>query len=252
MRILISSLICAVLGVAGLWAIRHGAAGEQYHASARKLWDIRRQAYQSGKPPDAATLAALETNVARTLEATPTHGALWLNQALIARTGRLNDSGAVVENLSLARTAMETALVNQPQSPIMWGEYAVLGDLLHSQKQLEGGTARLNQLMRRALTLAPREASVQLSMWDLGWRNWDELEPATRAALEQALGTFNAQRQAAVLRLAERRGRVDEACALPALRAALACIAKAAEPAPEVAAPVAAPTVAAPAPGGGS
>lgn len=237
MRILISLLICAALGTAVLWAIRHGAAGEQYHASARQLWDIRRQAYQSGKPPDAATLAALEADVSRTLDATPTHGALWLNQALIARTARLNESGAVVENATLARAALEAALVNQPQSPIMWGEYASLADLLHSQKQLEGGTARLNQLMRRALTLAPREASVQLTMWDLGWRNWDELEPATRTALEQALGTFNAQRQAGVLRLAERRGRVEEACALTALRSAPVCVAKAAEP-PAVTAPV--------------
>lgn len=229
MRILISLLCCALLGLAGAWAYFHGAAGEQYHSSARQMWEIRRQAAQSGVKPDATTLTALEKEVDRALRMTPNYSALWLNQALIARTGRLSEGGAVIENLALARSALEAALVNQPQSPTIWAEYAVLADMLNSQKQLEGGSARLNSLMRRALAFAPRETNVHLTMLDLGFRNWEELEPATRTALERALTALNAERTTAALQVAQRRGRMDEACAFPALRATTACAAQRAQ-----------------------
>lgn len=230
MRIFVSLFTALAALLAGAWAVTRGMAGEQFIESGRDIWALRKEAGRTGRPPSAEQLAALERETAEALALTPAHGHLWITQLLIARTYRQPADGSVVENAELADSAVQAALARLPHSPVAWAEYASLADRRLSEGRLPGGAARLGEIIRRALMLGPREPNMMLGMVDLGFRNWDELDAPTRAALTEAIGRLNAARRVAVLGIAERRGRLAEACGLALYRSHSAC----AEPAAAV------------------
>ncbi|MDX2220923.1 MAG: hypothetical protein SF172_18045 [Burkholderiales bacterium] len=223
MRIFVSLITALAALLAGAWAVTRGVAGEQFIESGRELWTLRKEAERSGRVPSAEQLAALERETAEALAFTPAHGHMWITQLFIARSPRQSADGSVVENAELADTAIRAALAGLPQDPVAWAEYARLADRRLSEGRLPGGAKRLGEIIRRALTLGPREPNMMLGMVDLGFRNWDELDAPTRAALAEAIGRLNATRREVVLNIANRRGRVDEACGLAPLASHRAC-----------------------------
>lgn len=244
MRIFVSLITALAAVLAGAWAVTRGVAGEQFIESGREMWTLRKEAERTGRVPSVEQLAALERETTEALSLTPAHGHLWITQLLIARTQRQRADGSVVENAELADAAIQSALARLPHDPVAWAEYARLADRRLSEGRLPGGAKRLGEIIRRALTLGPREPNMILGMVDLGFRNWDELDAPTRAALTEAIGRLNAARRDVVLNIANRRGRVEEACGLAPLARHRAC-AKPAVPAtavtPADAAPAGAP-----------
>ncbi|MBL8516636.1 MAG: hypothetical protein JNM76_06675 [Betaproteobacteria bacterium] len=229
MRIFVSVITALAALLAGIWAVTRGVAGEQFIDSGRDVWAVRRDAERTGRAPAAETLAAMERDTAKALALTPAHGHLWITQLLNARTYRQGADGSVVENPGLAEAAIHSALARLPHDPVAWAEYASLADRELSEGRLPGGSARLGETIRRALTLGPREPNMMLGMVDLGFRNWDELDAATRAALAKAIGRLNAARRELALGIAYRRGRLADACGLAPFASHRAC-AKPAEP----------------------
>jgi hypothetical protein len=63
-----------------------------------------------------------------------------------------------------------------------------------------------------ASNLGPYEPEVQQMVSDLGLAMYDEVSPATRAAIERMVGAGMKRNAAEILQIASRRGRLGAAC----------------------------------------
>jgi hypothetical protein len=215
MRFIASGLIFLLLSGCAVLAVMHGAASEQFLQLARTRDQLWRSSHATGITPDQATVNELEQVAARAIALAPSHGWLRVHQLYLARMPRQQSDGLVTENTDLARAAAEAAVVRHPHSPVAWAGYALLADQLHSRNQLEGGSTRLNQVIRRAITLGPREPDALLAMINLALRNWETLDAETRLALDTAITTLTPLHSQAIFAQALDRGRVTELCGHP-------------------------------------
>ena len=63
-----------------------------------------------------------------------------------------------------------------------------------------------------AVRMGPSEPEVQAAVADLGLAMWDELQPASRGAAEQAIAAGMRRSPPEMLTISMRRGRLEPAC----------------------------------------
>ena len=105
-----------------------------------------------------------------------------------------------------AVSELATAVALRPASPYGWAAYA--------EARYRSGTvdARLEAALRFAMELGRNEPPVQEAVAFYGLAIWDEAAPATRDAVERAVAAGMRRDPAAMMRIAERRGRLAIAC----------------------------------------
>lgn len=98
------------------------------------------------------------------------------------------------------------ALELRPSSPYTWADIAELkyriGDTGHD----------FEAALVRGAELGPAEPEVQQTVAFLGLAVWDEVAPATRTAIERMVAAGMRRDPEEMLRIAQRRGRLDVAC----------------------------------------
>jgi hypothetical protein len=98
------------------------------------------------------------------------------------------------------------AIESRPTSPYSWANLA-------TAKYGAGDTGReFEAALARAAALGPHEPEVQRTVAFLGLALWDEMRPATRAAVERMVRAGMSRNPLEMLQIAERRGRLDIAC----------------------------------------
>ena len=113
------------------------------------------------------------------------------------------------------------ALARRPGSPYTWASIA----LLKARLAETGG--EFETALRNAALLGPWESEVQLELADAGFRQWDALEPETRAALRANLARTLRGQDEKLFEVARRTGRLDVLCTAPGVQRsplARACI----------------------------
>lgn len=112
------------------------------------------------------------------------------------------------EHLEAALAHFTRSLVLRPTSPYTWAQY------LEARYWLGAVDERFEAALRNAALLGPAEAEVQRTVAEYGLATWDEVAPATRAAVERMLGAGLRRNPAEMLQIAQRRGRLALACRL--------------------------------------
>lgn len=105
-----------------------------------------------------------------------------------------------------AREAFAAALEFRPVSPYTWASFA---EALYS-----GGEpgAKLEHVIEQAAALGPSEPRVQRVVADLGLAVWSELTPRGQAVVDRTLAAGIRRNPLELLRISERRGRLDLTC----------------------------------------
>lgn len=111
------------------------------------------------------------------------------------------------EFMAYARDYFRRALELRPDSPYTWANYAEI-------KYFLGETGPdFERALERAVELGPWEREVQVVVTDIGLAMYRELQPATRAAVDRMIGFGMRRAPLDILQVAEKRGRLDLACA---------------------------------------
>ena len=105
-----------------------------------------------------------------------------------------------------AQRQLVAAIEARPGSPYTWANLAVM-------KYRLGDTGpAFEKSLLNAANLGPYEPEVQQIVADLGLAVYDEVAPATRAAVERMVAAGMKRNAAEILQIAARRGRLDTAC----------------------------------------
>lgn len=107
------------------------------------------------------------------------------------------------------RQASEELLVAarlRPTSPYTW---AALAQVKYRAGNLDD---RFEKALRNAVLFGPQEPEVQRLVADLGLAAWPQLGASSRRAVESAIDAGLNRQAAAILQIAERRGRLEIAC----------------------------------------
>jgi hypothetical protein len=95
----------------------------------------------------------------------------------------------------------------RPGSPYTWANIALL------KARLPEPDREFETALRNAARLGPWEPEVQITLADVGFRNWDKVAPETRAALQANVTRALRWQAAKLFDLARRTGRLDVLCA---------------------------------------
>ncbi len=196
-RFPIALLAVAALAGLGYAAVEQGRAGSIVYDAAREMsaWSA------SGRPPAPGTVAWVRENVERAARITPDDPTTEEMRGELALRER-DRAGAADE--ALAHFTRAVAL--RPTSPYAWAGAV-------SALYLKGGRGPMFEAaLRRASELGPAEREVQLAVADYGLSVWDEVQPATRTAVEAMITGAMKRDPAEILQLAQRRGRLAVAC----------------------------------------
>lgn len=110
------------------------------------------------------------------------------------------------EMLAYARDYFVQSLALRPTSPYTWANYAEVRYLLG-----ETGPP-FERALVKAAELGPWEPEVQRLVADVGLAVIDEVQPATREAIERMVAFGMRRGPLDILQLAQKRGRLDVAC----------------------------------------
>lgn len=110
------------------------------------------------------------------------------------------------ESLALAMGYFLRALEDRPTSPYTWA------NLLEVQYLLGVTGREFESAIVRAAGLGPAEPEVQRAVALYGLAVWDEVAPATRAAIERMVAAGMRRNPAEILPISARRGRLFLAC----------------------------------------
>jgi hypothetical protein len=110
--------------------------------------------------------------------------------------------------LAYARDYFSDAVVLRPSSPYTWA------NLASTKYRLKQSGAGFEQALDNAIRLGPWEPAVHRLGTDLGLSVYDEVSPATREEIRGLVERSMRRDLAETLQIAERRGRLDVACAL--------------------------------------
>jgi hypothetical protein len=114
--------------------------------------------------------------------------------------------GKSPESLHHAGVHLSTALAVRPTSPYTWANLAALGYRMgQDQRQLEAALVGASQM-------GPHEAEVQQTVAFIGLAVWDEISPDTRRAVEAMVAAGMNRKPLEMLRISQRRGRLEVAC----------------------------------------
>ena len=189
--------LAALLAWLAVLAARDGNAGAIVYGAAKEMatWDA------SGAPPGAQTVTWVAADLARAQSITPGDPRI---EEMLGDLARLRTDRADFLDQALRHFARAVQL--RPSSPYTW---AAIADALYRK----GDTGpRFEAALRRAAELGPSEPEVQRTVADFGLATWDEIAPATRAAVEAMVTGAMRRDPAEALQIAERRGRLAVAC----------------------------------------
>lgn len=115
-------------------------------------------------------------------------------------------SGNGQEYLPEASVRFSNAIQMRPTSPQSWGSLAVV-------KYLVGDTAQtFERAIDHAAALGRFEPDVQAIVVNYGLAAWNEMGPRTRGSVEATIAAAMKRNPLEILRIAERRDRLDVAC----------------------------------------
>jgi hypothetical protein len=120
----------------------------------------------------------------------------------LARAAGTNDATRLDE----ARSEIVSAIRYRPGSGYTWASLAAVKYRLGEADQM------FERALVNAMQLAPFEPEVQRDVADYGLAVLDEVAPATRAAVEQAVISGMRRNPAEILQISSRRGRLSAAC----------------------------------------
>lgn len=98
------------------------------------------------------------------------------------------------------------ALELRPTSPYTWG------NLVEAQYRKGGKGEHFEAALRRAAELGPAEPEVQRTVVDYGLAVYDEVAPATKAAVDRMVAAAMVRNPLETMQIAQRRGRLQAAC----------------------------------------
>jgi hypothetical protein len=193
LRIAAVALMLAGLTWLGVTAARYSVAGSASSNAAREIERMSRSQGNSGSwwTDDLA-------RATRDAPGDPTAHEL-LGLGLAAQS---NDP----QVLESARKELLAAIALRPGSGYTWANLAAL------KYRLGETDAVFEKALVNAMRLAPFELEVQRDVADYGLAMLDEVEPATRAAIEQAVAAGMRRNAPEMLQIAARRGRLGAAC----------------------------------------
>jgi predicted Zn-dependent protease len=110
------------------------------------------------------------------------------------------------EDLTRAVTHFRNALAGRPTSPYTWANIA------QTRYRLGQTDGDYEKTLVNAQRLGPAEPEVQRVVADYGLALWDEIGPATRAAVESAIAAGMRRNPSEMLLISARRGRLPVAC----------------------------------------
>lgn len=108
--------------------------------------------------------------------------------------------------MELAHAYFSQSLGIRPSSPYSWASLAA------ARYALGKTDATFESALVNAVLLGPSEAEVQATVADFGLAVWDEVQPATRVAIEAAVHSGMRRNPMEMLRILQRRGRLEMAC----------------------------------------
>lgn len=152
-------------------------------------------------PPQFDTWLSLRAKLLEAQSLTPR------NPGVLEGLGVLHERRAASRDMLLyARDYFARSLEVRPASPYAWANLAAV------RYELGDTGAAFEGALVRAVELGPWEPEVQRVVADVGLAVLEEVQPATRAAIERAVGFAMRRDPVATLQVAERRGRLDVAC----------------------------------------
>ena len=103
-------------------------------------------------------------------------------------------------------THFSQALALRAVSPYAWVHMA------QASYRLGDTGAGFEAALRRSVGMGPSEPQIQQMVADLGLAVYDEIAPETRQAVDRMIGAGLRRNSLEMLRISERRGRLDVAC----------------------------------------
>jgi predicted Zn-dependent protease len=193
-RMLVVAAVLAVLLWMGYESARYGVSGT---ASANGVRELERMSKIRGGQVASWWRDDLQRAVTHVPEDPFAREALAL---VIARNS--NEPSDFEE----AQRNLAAAIEQRPGSPYTWANLAVV-------KYRLGDTGQMfEKTLVNASNLGPYEPEVQQIVADLGLAVYDEVAPATRAAIERMVAAGMKRNAAEILQIASRRGRLGIAC----------------------------------------
>jgi len=194
-----ATIVPVLAGIAwvSVHAVRMGSADSVVHDALRSMavWSAKRTW------PDLDQWLAVRNDLAHAARLAPGDPATrdTLGVLHVQRAG-------TPQFMDLAHEHFAAALMLRPSSPYSWASIAMARYGL-------GKTDRIFEAaLVNAMRLGPSEAEVQATVADLGLAVWDEVAPATRTAIEQAIGAGMRRNPMEMLQISQRRGRLEPAC----------------------------------------
>jgi hypothetical protein len=155
----------------------------------------------SGAPPGEQTWSWVMADLERAKRWAPGNPYVYELQGLLDAQ-RLDAPEYVAESVVLFKRALEL----RPTSPYDWANIAA------AEYKIGDTGAAFERAIVRAAQLGPSEPAVQRTVADYGLAVWNDVQPGTREAIEQAVANGMRRNPKEMLQIAERRGRLAVAC----------------------------------------
>jgi len=189
-------LLALVVGL-GHYALATGIAGAEIHEASSEMEGWR----PSGAQPKGDTVERVKASLLSARLAVPSSPAANELIGIIEVRTSVNSG-----QLARARDYYSQALAVRPTSPYTW---ANLVEVMYRT----GDTGRsFEAALLNAARLGPFEPEVQRTVAFFGLAVWNEVPPAVQAGIEAGVASGMRRNPLEMLRIAERRGRLDVAC----------------------------------------
>jgi len=204
MRLLLPSLVVAVLVGASALAVAHGVADENVAHVNGRLYELGRDNARTGTTTDPETKAELVRLAKQAVSLAPGNSQYW---DALSRTLRAQDADSAA-----VYAASQRAVLNHPSSAYAWSGLVQVADRLNAEGRLPGGKAGLEQAIQRAAALGRFEPQVLAVVVDKGLVNWPIVGAETRAATTMAVANLARLYPDTVLAIAANRGQLALIC----------------------------------------
>lgn len=198
-RVLVVIAPIAFLVLLSVWCLRWGLADALAYGATREIntWTA------TGVSPGIDTWMWVRSDLERAQRLSPSDPAVpeLLGVLHLQRAGRAEFSELALEHFA-------KALALRPSSPYTWANIA------EARYRLGMTQPPFEELLVQAHRQGPSEPETQRLLAELGLAMWDEIQPRTRQAVEQAIAAGMRRNPLETLRISERRGRLRLACSL--------------------------------------
>jgi hypothetical protein len=193
-RVLVMIPALVALGWASAQALRIGSADAIVYEAAKEMgtWIASRSA------PAPQTMQWIHDDLQRAAARVPSEPSV---QELLGVLQALRP-----EYADDAIVHFSKALELRPASPYSWA------NLVEVHYRKGGSGPVFEAALRRAVETGPAEPEVQRTVVDYGLAVYDEVQPATRAAIDRMVASGMSRNPLEIMQIAQRRGRLDTAC----------------------------------------